>query len=94
MSSLAPGDLVEVVNTPPPAYYVSPIGRRYLGMQGVIVSTEYDSHIISGLKLHDVRFVEKTTDVATCLLRKISGPPEDSCEWSLTDIPTLTDIVA
>ena len=83
--SLSPGDLVEVVNTPPPGYVLAVSGRKWVGARGVVLTPEYDSHILP-IRLHDVRFAQKTTDVATCLLKKISGPPSDV-------IPTLTDVV-
>jgi hypothetical protein len=92
--SLAPGDLVEVLGTPPAGFTIHPNGRKFIGQLGVVVSAEYPSPTIKGIGLHDVRFAQKTIDVATCLLRKISGTPEDSHEWGLTDIPTLTDAVS
>ena len=82
--SLSPGDLVEVVNTPPPGFFLAVSGRKWVGARGVVVTPEYDSHILP-IRLHDVRFAQKTTDVATCLLKKISGPPSDG-----VDEPTAT----
>jgi hypothetical protein len=84
--SLSPGDLVEVVNTPPPGYAVAK--QRLIGRQGIIVSTEYRSGYDPTIGRHDVRFVSETLDVATCLLRKISGPPSDG-----VDEPTAREVV-
>jgi hypothetical protein len=89
MSLLAPGDLVEVMNTPPPSRRVGPQGLRLVGNVGVVLSGEY--YITDppwrDVGMHDVRIGANTTDIATALLRKISGPPADV-------IPTLTQVVA
>jgi hypothetical protein len=85
MTNLAPGDLVEVVNTPPRGYYIDPKSPTKVGHRGVVVSELYIEEMI---KLHDVRFPYGTYDVALAILRKISGPPQDDA------IPTLTEIVA
>lgn len=89
MSGLSPGDLVEVVNTPPPGRKVIP--TNLIGSRGVVVSGEY--YVMNWrwrtVGIHDVNIAGKTLDIATALLRKISGPPLDA-----ESIPTLTDIVA
>ena len=87
MSALAPGDFVEVVNTPPEGRMVIPASA--IGSIGVVVSGEYyvghpDWRTVG---IHDVSIGGRTTDIATCLLRKISGPQADV-------IPTLTEAVA
>ena len=89
MSSLSPGDLVEVVNTPPPGRKVIP--TALIGARGVVVSGEYyvGNPRWRTVGIHDVQIGGKTMDIATALLRKISGPPLDA-----ESIPTLTDIVA
>jgi hypothetical protein len=91
MTNLAPGDLVEVVNTPPFGWHVDP--PSMIGRRGVVVSRgrikfAMDVSVIRGFLVYDVRFPADTRDCAIDILRKISGPPEDD------SIPTLTEIVA
>jgi hypothetical protein len=85
--SLSPGDLVEVVNTPPAGRRVIPAAM--IGSIGIVVSGEYYvSHPNwRNVGIHDVSIGGRTIDIATALLRKISGPPADV-------IPTLTEVVA
>ena len=76
-------------DTPPPGRKVIP--TNLIGARGVVVSGEY---YVGNPKwryfgIHDVNIAGKTLDIATALLRKISGPPLDG-----ESIPTLTDIVA
>ena len=94
MSSLSPGDLVEVVNTPPPGRKVIP--TNLIGARGVVVSGEY--YVMNWrwrtVGIHDVNIAGKTLDIATALLRKISGPPADGeGEPRRADVPTPTDAV-
>jgi hypothetical protein len=88
--SLSPGDLVEVVNTPPPGFAITGARRSWIGQRGVVLTGEWfhwNRPWYSHIGIHDVQFGSVTRDVATCLLKKISGPPGDV-------IPTLTDVVA
>ena len=88
MSSFSPGDLVEVVNTPPPGYRVHP--PTIVGARGIVMSCEYQplSNWYGCIPMHDVMVGAARLEIATALLRKISGPPLDA-----QSIPTLTDIV-
>lgn len=80
---LRPGDLVEVVNTPPPGWVFDGAGPVSLaiGDQGVVVSGAYlpmDRRY--GFPIVDVRFPQGVVDIACPLLRKLAGPPEEAQE--------------
>lgn len=81
---LRPGDLVEVVNTPPPGWVFDGEGGAVslaIGDQGVVVSGEYlPLNRAYNFPIVDIRFPQGLVDVACPLLRKLAGPPEEAQE--------------